>query len=207
MEQSSRPPCLAWCCEEIHKGYFRSAFFCKVVAYGFCFFTAFLSAAAGAFQDATNLNRLSLVELQSKLAASGRVIQSFQVEGVVCAIVPHRNMLVLQDESGSLLLEVPAINSGLQVGDRLVVEGRNCPMNRIRYGIQAGTAPVVDNDGTHAEMEKSGGVFLDEGLNPILVEWFNSFGNFSLNLAYEGPGISRQKIPASVLWHHPSGGS
>src|SRR5690349_25165866 len=46
----------------------------------------------------------SLRALQSAVVAQGRVIQSFRVEGVVCAVVPERRMAVLQDETATVLL-------------------------------------------------------------------------------------------------------
>ncbi len=38
-------------------------------------------------------------------------------------------------------------------------------------------------------------------MNPVRLDWFNGPAEFSLNLDYEGPGIQRQKIPDSTLWH------
>jgi signal transduction histidine kinase len=158
---------------------------------------------AGAFQDSSCSNLLSIAELSNIVEEQGRAIESFQIEGVVCAIVPQRNLVVLQDASATALFELPSVSPAVGVGDQLAVVGNHCPLTRTRYGIQVGTAPVVDNDGTHATLAKSGNVFLETGMAPIRLEWFNGMGGLALSLEYEGPQVQEQKVPTSVLWHHP----
>jgi alpha-L-fucosidase len=59
---------------------------------------------------------------------------------------------------------------------------------------------VVDNDGVHGSREQSGGVALAEGLQPITVGMFDQAGGFDLQVWYQGPGLARQPVPASVLF-------
>jgi signal transduction histidine kinase len=173
---------------------------------GLCFFAGILSTAAAVLPENTNANLITIDELQRTVARDGRSLQSFQVEGDVCAVVPQWNILVLQDASGAVLLQLPSISRELNVGDLLVVEVDHCRLNRIRYGLQVGTAPVVDNT-THATMTRSGAVFLKKGMNPISVAWFNGYGDSALKLDYEGPEIPRQPIPDSILWCNRVGGT
>lgn len=63
-----------------------------------------------------------------------------------------------------------------------------------------GKGEVVNNDGGHAMTEKSGSVSLAAGLYPIRLEFFESIGGEGLEVSYEGPGIEKQVIPASVLF-------
>lgn len=170
-----------------------------------CFRAGVLPSVAGAPEGITKPDLLSANELQNALATTGRAVRSFRVEGVVRAIVPRRNIVVLQDASAPVLLELQSVDPAVRVGDWLAVEGDRCPLSRTRYGIQAGTAPVIDNDGTHSAMEKSGEVFLDTGMNPIRVAWFNGLGQFGLDLKYEGPAVPRQEVPGSVLWYGLAG--
>ena len=60
---------------------------------------------------------------------------------------------------------------------------------------------LVDNDGVHALKEASSGmVYLNAGYHPIEVHYFERWGEGDkLIVSYEGPGISKQPIPASVL--------
>jgi len=64
-----------------------------------------------------------------------------------------------------------------------------------------GDTLVVDNDAAHAAQEKSGQIALAAGYHPIRVKYFELDGDESLSVAYEGPGLTKQNIPASVLFH------
>ncbi len=68
--------------------------------------------------------------------------------------------------------------------------------SRLRIGEEV----VVDNDGRHAPLEISGQAWLKPGMHPIVVEYFNSLGRGVLELAYEGPGVTRQAVPGAALW-------
>ncbi len=148
-------------------------------------------------------NVWSLAELRDAISQQGRTVQSFRVQGVVCAVVCGRNLLALQDASAGVVLEVPALDSTIQPGDEVTITGNHCALTRCRFGIQLGTAPVVNNDGHHPARVKYGTVFLEAGLQPIRVTWFNGVGLSDLQVEYEGPGIARQMVPASALWRKP----
>ena len=62
-------------------------------------------------------------------------------------------------------------------------------------------AAVVDNDGPHAYLERSGNAVLTAGDHPLEIAYFNTLGDRSLNVFIEGPGLTRQKLPASMLFH------
>ena len=179
----------------------RGAMFRKGSLFALYPIVCVLRAIAGSPQEHADSHLILIGELQNSLATNVQQLRSFRVEGVVCALAPQRNVLVLQDASASVLLELPSLNPVTRVGDRVAVEGNNCPLTRTRYGIQAAAGAVVENDGIHSAVERSGMVFLEGGTNPIRVEWFNGLGNMALKLEYEGPGVPRQMVPASTLWH------
>ncbi len=58
---------------------------------------------------------------------------------------------------------------------------------------------VVNNDGLHGAVEKSGTVNLTAGVHAIRVAYFQNGGDQILTASYAGPGISKQAIPDSVL--------
>ena len=62
-------------------------------------------------------------------------------------------------------------------------------------------AEVVNNDGAHGMQERSGTVTLGVGFHPIRVEFFQGGGGQGLEVRYAGPGISKQLIPNSALYH------
>jgi dienelactone hydrolase len=58
---------------------------------------------------------------------------------------------------------------------------------------------VIDNDGSHAEQERSGSIALDAGTHPITVLYFQGPGRTQLVVDYEGPGFERRKVPSQAL--------
>jgi len=60
---------------------------------------------------------------------------------------------------------------------------------------------IVDNDGRHAPIEQSGTVVMKAGFHQILVRFFQGPGGKALDVSIEGPGMSRQVIPAELLFH------
>ena len=59
---------------------------------------------------------------------------------------------------------------------------------------------VVDNDGEHGAVMKSGDITLKSGFYPIKLLYFQSGGSKKLEVFYEGPGLERAEIPATVLF-------
>ena len=68
---------------------------------------------------------------------------------------------------------------------------------RLRIGDQV----VVENDGLHPPREAWGPIALSGGLHPITVEYFDLTLDEYLRVAFEGPGIEKQTIPAEALFH------
>jgi len=62
-----------------------------------------------------------------------------------------------------------------------------------------GDTLVVDSDGLHGAVERSAPVALERGLHPIRVAMFEQGGGFALDVAWSGPGIKKQRVPASAL--------
>ncbi len=59
---------------------------------------------------------------------------------------------------------------------------------------------VVNNDGGHGPVEKTGAIFLKNGTYPIRVTYFQAGGGMFLKVSYEGPEITKQEIPANILF-------
>ena len=60
---------------------------------------------------------------------------------------------------------------------------------------------VVNNDGNHGSLEKSGKAALKKGFHKIKVQYFESGGGNSLKVFYQPEGGIKKGIPASVLFH------
>ena len=170
------------------------------------FFLPILFIAVHAPGDTISSNITSVVDLQRELFKQTNIVRSFRLEGIVCATVRERGFLVLQDKSGTGLLELPAIDPAILPGDHVRIAGTNCLFSRNRFGVRIRT-PAVDNDGLHSNVLASGSVFLNRGLQPIHLEWFNCLYDAVLKLEYAGPGVPRQPVPESALWRKSGGGT
>ncbi len=62
-----------------------------------------------------------------------------------------------------------------------------------------GDKMVVNNDGKHGPVEKSGSIDLPVGSHPIVVTYFDNGGGDAFKVTWAGPGIKRQSIPADRL--------
>lgn len=58
---------------------------------------------------------------------------------------------------------------------------------------------LIDNDGVHRMRERSATIELEVGHHELRIEYFENTGLAGLVLAWEGPGIARQVIPATNL--------
>lgn len=59
---------------------------------------------------------------------------------------------------------------------------------------------VVDNNGLHGEIEKSGRINLSSGTHAIKITYFERTGGEVLEARYSGPGVSKRIIPDNVLF-------
>ncbi|OQP54443.1 family 20 glycosylhydrolase [Niastella populi] len=64
-----------------------------------------------------------------------------------------------------------------------------------------GDKEVVDNDGQHAPLEKSGQIALKKGLHPFRLNFIEGGGGFTLQLKYSKSGGSPMSIPDSFFKH------
>ncbi|WP_052733079.1 PA14 domain-containing protein [Hymenobacter terrenus] len=63
-----------------------------------------------------------------------------------------------------------------------------------------GNTLVVDNDGLHDIVEKSGTIGLKAGKHFIAVDYFEATGGNTLQVFFQGPGLAKQLVPASALF-------
>lgn len=60
---------------------------------------------------------------------------------------------------------------------------------------------IVDNDGLHGTVEKSGAFALAKGMHKIKVQYFNKTGGADLKVSIESPKMKKQIIPVSILFN------
>ncbi len=59
----------------------------------------------------------------------------------------------------------------------------------------------IGNDGLHPAVESFKTTALQSGMHPIKIKYFQGAGGEILKLLWEGPGIEKQEVPASALFH------
>jgi hypothetical protein len=125
---------------------------------------------------------------------------SVRLEGVVLWVCPAQDQLILQDDSGGMVVKIDLHNQlMLEPGQKVLIEG-SCMAHRGEIVSGALVNALVNNDRLHHPVEKSGALFLSAGLHPISVEWFNGPAGFILEVDCAGPGMPRQRIPDAVLF-------
>ncbi len=68
--------------------------------------------------------------------------------------------------------------------------------------LYVGDQKVVDNDGLHSTVEKSGMVALNSGLHPIKVAYIEATGAETLKVMISGNGMKKQIVPAGMLFQN-----
>jgi len=150
----------------------------------------------------TKVDQLSLLAAQG-----GKVSYPCHLEGTLWWVSGAQHRLVLVDASGAALVELDYRGPRGHFGQHVRIEGRgtivrNGPAFRV-----GAVGAVVDNNGVHAFIEKSGSVYLTAGFQPLLLQWFNGVERYGLEVEYEGSGTPRQRIPEARLARHDSSSS
>jgi len=162
-----------------------------------------LAAPLAAFPSATGVAPTvvtNMQQLRQLVQGNSRLAHPLQIEGNVWWANPAQGRFVLQDPTGAEVLEVELADAFPRTGQRVRLAGTTTVAPR-GYSLRLGQkGPVADNNGVHAMIEKSGAVYLAAGLQPLRVEWFNGVEGLGLEVACEGPGLPRQKIPAAALF-------
>ena len=60
-----------------------------------------------------------------------------------------------------------------------------------------GSTLVVDNDGDHGVQERTGSIGLQAGTHAFTVTYYQDGGDDQLSVSYQGPGVSKQVLPAA----------
>ena len=61
--------------------------------------------------------------------------------------------------------------------------------------IYIGGKMVVQNDGMHGAVEKSGKVTLEAGMHPMILTFYQGMGPCTMKISWSGPGIEKTEIP------------
>lgn len=126
----------------------------------------------------------TLDKLTPKLVGSIDQFQVYVPGGVRDQFATRQSASLLVSQTGTYKFYIESDD-----GSRLYVDGKL----------------IIDNDGLHGMVRKSGQVTLDAGLHQIVVTYFDNGGGDGLAVSWEGPGFTRQAIDATVLRSTSSG--
>jgi signal transduction histidine kinase len=141
----------------------------------------------------------NLFQIRQLAAQNPESAYSIRLEGDVWWANPVTGRLVLKDDSGAEELELGS-DQLVQAGQRIRITG-NGTITKQRAAILVGAKGlVVDNNGVHGVVEKSGAIYLKAGRHPLRLEWFNGVERYELSVEYAGPNLPRQPIPGSALF-------
>jgi signal transduction histidine kinase len=143
----------------------------------------------------------NFAQVRQAIALQGTTNCAVRLEGVVWWINPERDRFIFGNADGGLPVMLNLRDEPrLQLGERIVIAGNTIVSH-------AGISPelFIDDDGTHASLEKSASTFLSAGFHPISVQWFNGPAQFELSLDCQMPGAPRQPIPSGSLFHAERG--
>jgi len=148
---------------------------------------------------------INVVQLAEAGAQNPTTSHAIHMEGTVLWANPLAGKFVLQDSSGTEELEMDLRGQSPRAGQRIRLDGQSTIASR-SAGYQIGTVgAVVDDDGVHTMVEKSGAIYLQAGLHPFHLDWFNNHASYGLAVDYQGPDLPREKVPDSALFHEQNG--
>jgi len=143
-------------------------------------------------QEVTITNALQLRQMADGEEWS---IRPIRLEGVVVWVGNARDQFILQDDSGTMVVNLDLHGYPLLDAGKVMRLRAHC---LVGHG-QAVCGAIVDNDGIHSVREQSNRVFLPRGWHPLRLEWFNHEKLAALEVEWQGPGIARQPIADHAL--------
>lgn len=160
---------------------------------GLIFLTTLISA--GPLLSDSNAIITSVRDLK-KIAKDDRsIFCAIRLEGVVLWENPNRDEIIFQDDSGGIRVKTDLRSEPFfPTGQKVLLEGEGL------IGLDGLQEALVDNDGVHPSIEKSGTLYLTAGHHPIRLDWFNAQLQFDLRVSLEGPGLQHETIPDSMLY-------
>lgn len=164
-----------------------------------------LTTAWLALAFATNVRAVTITNLQQltqALSAEERITCDVDIEVTVCSMSrPETGVLIVQDKTGTELLELDSFDPAIQPGERIRIQHNSCLLRRREMGIEVSPAPIVDVDGLHARKMGTATVRLPAGKIPLQLEWFNSLSFFNLEVQWSISNRPLQTIADAALWH------
>ncbi len=161
--------------------------------------TLHLSGFEGALKADSLPAITNVVQFQELAGALQQTNWPVRLEGTVCWSDMTNGMIVLQDKSGTALIEMRPPQDSVEPGDEISLTG-NYGGSQGGASLHVGTLSLI-YDGSQGMRQQYGTVSLEAGKYPITVSWFDGQHLDGLDILYEGPNLPRQSISDSELSH------
>ena len=122
-----------------------------------------------------------------------------RLAGTICWSDMQNGMIVLQDNSGTALVEMPPRQESVKPGDDVSLTGYYGGSRGTIY-LRVGTVGILD-DCSQGMRERSDTIDLQSGKCPIYLSGYDGDHLTGLDVMYEGPNLPRQSIPDSELFY------
>jgi signal transduction histidine kinase len=166
---------------------------------GCCVLVLGLKGAAAEVGGGELLGVTNLFQIRQLAAQNPDSAYHIRLEGDIWWCDATGGRLVLKDNSGAEELEMDPRGQQVHAGQRIRIEGDGTITKRSAAFQLGSKGPVVDNNGVHGAVEKSGAIYLNAGRHPLQLEWFNGVERYQLAVEYEGPGLTRRAVPDGAL--------
>ena len=119
---------------------------------------------------------------------------------------PGTGVVVVKDATAAVVLDLGTQPAVFVPGEQIMIEQTNCLLRLRDQGVQITAAPLVNNDGSHTMSEAKGEITLTAGRHPLVVEWFNGYKEYGLEVGCKAPGGPLHPLAATNLWLGGSNG-
>jgi signal transduction histidine kinase len=166
---------------------------------------ATLAASSAAEEAPPKL--MSVAEFNQSAGRTPWTNARFRLEGSIRSISRDRRLLALEDGSGCVLLDCHGIPENAAAHQGISIESKGCTVIPDRFALRIDpSALAIEISGNQPMVEQSGSCFLEEGLQPFRLDWFNGGGDKGLKLEYEGENLPREPVPESSFSHAGASG-
>lgn len=138
------------------------------------------------------------VYVESKTVAA----RSVALEGVVTWVAAGGQSFVLQDGTNAMRFELQSPGVPVRCGQRVRLEGGLALGNGralLRQWLQ------IEDDGLHGMRDRSGRQRFKAGWHAFALEYFQGLRDMGLEIYFQPPGSSRQRITPEMLFHSEDG--
>jgi signal transduction histidine kinase len=163
------------------------------------------AAEAAEKKGAQKLEIKTLRDLRQAVTMDHGRVDAYAFDGTVLAADAKGKILFLQDPTGTEVLELDFAGRNLEPGQKIRLHGTNL-LRATAAGFSLGKYPAVENDGLHSAAVRQGKVRLKKGKHPIRIVWFNHKSFALLEASYEGPNLTRRRIPPTAFFRREGAG-